>query len=143
MPTQNPRLSLTLSPDLAWQLRRLSELTGNSQSSLITSMLEGSNHFLWRLISTLEAAEEAKGRIPGHVANLMNEAQQRIEQKFGLTEVLDRAQAAAEKPRSAGTARRPHAAAAAASAPLSNRGGRSNAKEAEKPMQSRGYRDSV
>ena len=134
MPTQNPRLSLTLTPDLAWQLRRLSELTGTSQSSLITSMLEGSNHFLWRLITTLEAAEEAKGRIPGHVANLMNEAQQRIEEKFGLTEVLDQAQAAA-RPRSAGRGpalrgRNPHAAASAgeSTTPLSNRGVRSNGK---------------
>lgn len=140
MPTKNPRLSLTLSEDLAWQLRRLSELTGTSQSALITSMLEGSNHFLWRLIATLEAAQEAKERIPGHVANLMKEAQGRIEEKFGLTEVLDRAQA--EKPRSAGRAGgRQHATAA--SAPLSNRGGRSKAKEAKKPTESRGYRDSV
>lgn len=142
MPTQNPRLSLTLSPDLAWQLRRLSELTGTSQSGLITSMLEGSNHFLWRLITTLEAAQEAKGRIPGHVANLMNEAQTRIEDKFGLRDVLDQAQARAEKPRSAGkSAGRQHATASVT--PLSNRGVRSKAKEAEKPMESRGYRDSV
>jgi hypothetical protein len=135
MPTQNPRLSLTLTPDLAWQLRRLSELTGTSQSSLITSMLEGSNHFLWRLITTLEAAEEAKGRIPGHVANLMNEAQQRIEEKFGLTEVLDKAQSTR---RTAGDVEAATGRPAAAAAPLSNRGVRLKAKEAKKPTESRG-----
>lgn len=139
MPTQNPRLSLTLTPDLAWQLRRLSELTGTSQSALITSMLEGSNHFLWRLITTLEAAEEARGRIPGHVANLMNEAQQRIEEKFGLTEVLDQAQAhAARSTRNGTTAAVTAERPAAVATPLSNRGVRSRAKSPKSSAESRG-----
>jgi hypothetical protein len=139
MPTERPRLSLTLNEHLAWQLRRLSELTGTSQSALITSMLEGSDHFLWRLITTLEAAQEARDRIPGHVSNLMAEAQGKIEAKFGLVDVLDKAQKRAE--RSGGekaapaTSQRP---SAAGPNPLSNRGVRSKAKKAKKPTESRG-----
>ncbi len=143
MPTERPRLSLTLSDNLAWQLRRLSELTGTSQSALITSMLEGSDRFLWRLITTLEAAEEARERIPGHVTNLMAEAQGVIEAKFGLVESLDRVQEGTGNLRSLKAAKRGPAPGgvgrpSATSPTLSNRGVRSNTKQAKKPMESRG-----
>jgi hypothetical protein len=143
MPTERPRLSLTLSDNLAWQLRRLSELTGTSQSALITSMLEGSDRFLWRLITTLEAAEEAKQRIPRHVSNLMAEAQGVIESKFGLVESLDRVQEGTGNLRSLtgakrGPASRGNGRPSETPNPLSNRGGRSKPKQDKKSMESRG-----
>ena len=59
MPAKNPRLTITLQPVLAAQLRRLSELTGNSQSALIAELLEGSEPIFTRMIQVLEAAEQA------------------------------------------------------------------------------------
>ena len=56
MATKNPRLTITLQPSLAAQLRRLSELTGNSQSSLIAELLEGSGPVFDRMIKVMEAA---------------------------------------------------------------------------------------
>jgi hypothetical protein len=143
MPTTKRRISLTLSDNLAWQLHRLSELTGNSQSGIITSMLEGSDRFLWRLITTLEAAEEARARIPGHVTNLMAEAQGLIEAKFGLVESLDRVQEGTDNQRSLKAAKRGPAPGgdgrpSATQPTLSNRGGRSKPKQAKNPMESRG-----
>ena len=69
MATKNPRLTITLQPSLAAQLRRLSELTGNSQSGLIAELLEGSGPVFDRMIKVMEAAKTAKeamrGRSPG------------------------------------------------------------------------------
>ena len=75
MTTQNPRLTITLQPSLAAQLRRLSQLTGNSQSSLISELLDGSAPVFDRLIRVLTAAEGAKASLRGHLAMDMAEAQ--------------------------------------------------------------------
>ena len=87
MPTLNPRLTITLQPQLAAQLRRLSELTGNSQSKLISEMLEGSGPVFDRMIVVLSAAEDAKQAMKGRMAADMEQAQGRMEQQLGL--VLD------------------------------------------------------
>ena len=62
MPTKNPRLTMTLTPTTAAQHRRLSELTGSSQASLISELLEGRSSFS-KLIHVLEAAHLAKGQM--------------------------------------------------------------------------------
>lgn len=84
MPAKNPRLTITLEPTLSAQLRRLSELTGNSQSKLIAEMLEGSTPVFARLIQVLEAAQTAKESIRGKVAEDMGDAQARVEKQLGL-----------------------------------------------------------
>lgn len=85
MPTNNPRLTITLEPKLAAQLRKLSELTGNSQSNLITTLLDTQGPVFDRLIRVLEAADAAKESLKGHqLADQMKEAQERIEKQFGL-----------------------------------------------------------
>ena len=65
MPAKNPRLTITLQPTLAAQLRKLSELTGNSQSSLIGDLLEGSGPVFDRMIKVMEAAKTAKSPCVG------------------------------------------------------------------------------
>ena len=65
MTTKNPRLTITLQPALSAQFRRLSELTGQSQSSIIAELLSGSEPVLERMIRVLEAAEAAKGELRG------------------------------------------------------------------------------
>ena len=84
MPTQNPRLTITLEPTLSAQLRRLSELTGNSQSKLIAELLAGSTPTFDRLIRILEAAEAAKESVKGATAGDLREAHERLEGQLGL-----------------------------------------------------------
>lgn len=90
MPTKNPRLTMTLSPPLAAQLRRMSELTGNSQAALVSELLEGNSAVFDRLIRLLEAARDAKGEMVAQFVEDMNAAQSKIEQQLNLSlEALD------------------------------------------------------
>ena len=142
MPTQNPRLTITLEPTLSAQLRRLSELTGNSQSKLIAELLAGSTPTFDRLIRILEAAEAAKESVKGATAGDLREAHERLEGQLGLMlETLDDATAPlleeaerikrrGRKGSPGGQARAARQAAPAAgrsgvSTPISNRGVRS------------------
>lgn len=84
MPTLNPRLTITLEPTLAAQLRRLSELTGNSQSKLIAELLEGSTEVFDRLIRLLEAAHTAKDSLRSSTVKDLEAAQAKVEQQLGL-----------------------------------------------------------
>ena len=84
MPTLKPRLSLTLDPLMAAQLQRLSELTGDSQSKIITDVLEGSTEVFARLIRMLEAAQAATLEVRGHVGRDIKAAQARMERQLGL-----------------------------------------------------------
>ena len=77
MTTKNPRLTITLQPSLAAQLSKLSELTGNSQSSLIADLLDGSEPVFARLIDVLTAAKAAKLTMKGKLAQDMEDAQVR------------------------------------------------------------------
>jgi hypothetical protein len=84
MPTKNPRLTITLTPALGAQLRKLSELTGNSQSALISDLLEGSGDVFDRVIAVLSAAKEAQLSIKGKLASDMDDAQKKLEGQLGL-----------------------------------------------------------
>jgi hypothetical protein len=84
MPAKNPRITITLEPAFHATLQRLSSLTGDSQSKLVTGMLEGSQETLQRLIKVLEAADLAKGSIKGNVAQEIKQTQSRMELQLGL-----------------------------------------------------------
>jgi hypothetical protein len=84
MPTANPRLTITLQPSLAAKLRRLSELTGNSQSALVSELLSGSGAVLERIIQVLEAAQSAKESMRGMVTADIEAAQAEMEKQLGL-----------------------------------------------------------
>ena len=79
MATKNPRLTITLKPELSEHFRRLSDLTGQSQSSIISELLAGSEPVLERMIRVLEAAGAAKGAIRGRGARGLDDAQQQLE----------------------------------------------------------------
>ena len=137
MPAKNPRLTITLEPAFHATLQRLSALTGDSQSKLVTGMLEGSQETLDRLVTVLEAAQSAKESIKGNAAEEMRSTQARMESQLGLMlddfdqatlPLLAEAEAIkrrARKPKSV-LARDGRAAASAAvsevSTPISNRG---------------------
>ena len=85
MPTKNPRLTITLNPELAAQLRRLSQLTGSSQGALIGELLEGSSDVFVKIIATLEAAQKAAVSMRGQLVTDMAAAQERIEDAIGFS----------------------------------------------------------
>lgn len=92
MPAKNPRLTITIEPALHAQLRRLSELTGNSQSALIADILEGSGPVFDKVIRALEAAKTATASMRGKASVELDAAQARVEKQLGLvTDELDRA----------------------------------------------------
>lgn len=143
MPTQNPRLTITLEPAVSACLRRLSEVTGNSQSKLIAELLEGSVPIFQRVIATIEAAKSASAEIRGRLADDMGKAQERMEQQLGLVmgefdaasaPLLEEVEAVKRRARK-GTGVRARSAAVpapgapspASVTPLSNRGVRSTA----------------
>ena len=114
MPAKNPRLTITLQPSLAAQLRKLSELTGNSQSALIGDLLEGTGPVFDRMIQVLEAAKSAKESIRGKLADDMEHAQAKMEGALGLVlegfdeftgSLLDEAEAVTRRARRKGRRR--------------------------------------
>ena len=122
MATKNPRLTITLKPELSAHFRRLSELTGQSQSSIISELLAGSESVLERMVRVLEAAEAAKGAIRGRVARGLDDAQQQLEGVLGIAcggfdSVLKDLEAVAKT-----------GGAGGASTPLSNRGVRNSSR---------------
>ena len=135
MTTKKPRLTISLDPEMSQSLRRLSELTGNSQSSMISEMLSGSAPIFEKMIRVLEAAEVAKGAIKGRVTRGLDEAQTKFEKALGLSMVgfdeLETMFLDVGKPST--KVQTPTASESAAAAaisvqptPLSNRGVRSN-----------------
>lgn len=90
MPTDNPRITVTLSPEVHALLRRLSALTDNSQSAIVGGLLETSVSVFQRLIDVMEAAEQAQGRLNEEVRSTLAGAQARLEDQLGLAmETLD------------------------------------------------------
>ena len=151
MPTSNPRLTITLKPSTAAQLRRISELTGNSQSSLIAELLETSEPMFQRLITLLQAATDAKAALSQELLGSLEEAQGKLEGQLGLTldifdagakPILDAAEQITRRARKGaaqGDARSaPRAAATKGPTPLSNRGVRSTPKKTKKSTRTRG-----
>lgn len=167
MPAKNPRLTITIEPMLHAQLRRLSELTGNSQSALIAELLEGAGPTLDRVIKVLEIAQTAKDSIKGKLAEEMQAAQEKVETQLGLTldafeempvPLLEMAEAIERRSRRrsqghAGASRAGGIGSAGKGAPprgergpartvltpISNRGVRSGQETREKPIRARTY----
>src|SRR5882672_5482786 len=139
MPTSNPRLTITLDPSISACLRRLSEVTGNSQSKLIAELLEGSVPVFERVIATIEAAKSASDEIRGKLAADMQAAQGRVEAQMGfaldefdgaaapLLEAVEAVKRRARKGTGARARSAVRPATSAPSTPMSNRGVRSTA----------------
>lgn len=146
MPTKNPRLTITLKPSLAAQLRTLSELTGNSQSSLISELLDGSGPVFDRLIAVLQAAKVAKDSMKGKLIEDMDRAQQQIEGAFGLAldsfdtgtkSLFDEVEVVTRRARKGALAGEGSGRGAAQPTPLSNRGVRLDPKATKSIAHSR------
>lgn len=85
MPTLNPRITITLDESTSLQLRRLSDLTGNSQSRLVSELLQESGPVFARTILVLEAAQKAKQELKTGPAARLSSAQGRLEAGLGVS----------------------------------------------------------
>lgn len=133
MPTQNPRISITLTPALAAVLRQMSELTGNSQSAIVGELLNEAQPIFERMVRVLQAAKDVKAKVRDDMLASMEQIQTRLEQQLGLgleaidttaAPLLERAEEIRRRRGRAGMARSGAAPgpAAAVSTPMSNRG---------------------
>jgi hypothetical protein len=131
MPATNPRITITLTPEVYALLREISALSGNSQSSFVGQVLSESVPVLQRMVHMLSAANRLKeqaGISLASVAEGLDHAQGRIETQLGL--LLDDMDGAArpllEKAEAVSRRRRrkaqPSAAPARLATPISNRG---------------------
>jgi hypothetical protein len=93
MPAVNPRITITLKPEVHAILKRLSALTGNSQSAMVGSLLESSATVLERMVTVLEAAERLRSegmQAPESIRQSLDDAQAKLEQQLGLAlDVMD------------------------------------------------------
>ena len=110
---------------------RFSELTGNSQSSLIAELLQGSGPVFDRLIQVLQAAKTAKEAMRGKLVADMEDAQSKMEGAFGIAmegfdqltgSLLDEAEAVTRRARKGALKGEGSGRGAAAPTPISNRG---------------------
>ena len=137
MPAVNPRITITLQPAVHAVLRRLSELTGNSQSSLVGELLGQSLPIFERMVEVLSAAEELRQKglqASKEVGVGLEQAQARLEEQLGLeldtfrelTQPLlddaERVQRRAGRGVRGAAAPTPARAPAARKTPMSNRG---------------------
>jgi hypothetical protein len=137
MPAINPRLTITLKPEVHAVLRRLSDLAKNSQSSMVAELLESALPMFHRMIAVLEAAQKLKAegmQIPDEFRAGLDAAQTKLEGQLGLNldafdlGVLPIIEAAEKVQRRAGRAvggsavPTPARPARRASTPMSNRG---------------------
>jgi hypothetical protein len=84
MPTPNPRVSVTLTPELSAILQELSVLSGDSKSALIAGLLEQSAPVLQRMVSVLQAAATIKNEAAGEISRGLQEAHATVERQLGL-----------------------------------------------------------
>lgn len=87
MATTNPRITITLTPELHAVLRRLSSLTSNSQSAIVAELLTSSLPVFGRMCSVLEAASKLKEQglnAPQAVRDSLERAQEKLEQQLNL-----------------------------------------------------------
>lgn len=137
MPAVNPRITITLKPEVHAILKRLSALTGNSQSALVGELLESSAPVFERMATVLDAAEKLRAegmQAPDEFRASLQQAQDKLESQLGLAlgaidegtrPVLDAAEKVGRRAGRQGSARvagapgRPERAPAT---PMSNRG---------------------
>ncbi len=84
MPAVNPRLTITVPRTVAAAFAELSELTGNSQSSLIAELLEESLPLFENMIRVLRAAKTVRAESTEAFVAELDQAQARMEAHLGL-----------------------------------------------------------
>jgi hypothetical protein len=87
MATTNPRITVTLRPEVHAVLRRLSGLAETSQSAIVGDLLASSLHVFERMAEALEAAHRLKSegmRAPDAIRESLERAQHKLEGQLDL-----------------------------------------------------------
>jgi len=84
MPTLNPRVSVTLKPKTAAILLRVSELTKQSQSKMISELLESSEPVFERIIQVLTAALLVTEDLKESTRRSLESAESKLHEQLGL-----------------------------------------------------------
>lgn len=92
MATLNPRLSVTLKPSTAALLDRMSELTEQSRSSIVSEILESSEPVFERMVEVLAAAKLVKSDLKEGTKKRLEEAESQLHEQLGITmDIFDNA----------------------------------------------------
>lgn len=84
MPAINPRVSVTLTPALDATLKRLSDVSGQSKSSIIAEILEQSQGVFERMAIIMETAKTATQEAKERMAANMEEAHSKLLEQAGV-----------------------------------------------------------
>lgn len=133
-PMKNPRITITLKPEVHAIIKELSRLNDESQSAIIGSMLEHVSPVLTRMVSIMQAAEQAKDAVRGRLVGDMEAAQAKVEKSLGIVMAEFEAMEQPFLDLFDDVKRR---APKAAATPPSNRGVRSHPKKGSKPILAR------
>lgn len=79
MPTKNPRINLSMPPELYELINRLGKVSGKSMSASIVELLEASRPVLERVVVVGETARKIQQEAKGALAARVEEAQASIE----------------------------------------------------------------
>lgn len=93
MATQNPRITITLTPSTHSILQELSSLTGNSMSALVGDLLASNEPVFIRMTTVLRAAKEVTQQGHAQMVEALEKAQGKLEKQLGLA--LDQVEQAA------------------------------------------------
>lgn len=85
MATQNPRITITLTPSTHSILVELSHLTGNSISALVGDLLASNEPVFQRMNTVLRAAKEVTQVGRAQMVEALENAQGKLEKQLGLT----------------------------------------------------------
>ncbi|MCA1791774.1 MAG: ELKS/Rab6-interacting/CAST family protein [Thioalkalivibrio sp.] len=83
MPTNKPRINLTVSQNLNETLSRLAELQGRSRGAVVVDLLEAIHPPLMRTVSALEAAQSAPEELRENLRKTVEEMEQQINASLG------------------------------------------------------------
>nr|WP_238727780.1 ribbon-helix-helix domain-containing protein [Micrococcus luteus] len=84
MPAANPRVSVTLTPSMDAILKRLSDVSGQSKSSIIAEILEQSHPVFERMAAILETAKTATQEAKERMASNLEDAHAKLLEQAGI-----------------------------------------------------------
>jgi hypothetical protein len=143
MPTDNPRVSVTLSPSLDGLVERFARHQRASKSQVLRELLEAAEPALQRAVALMDAAARAGPQVMSGMAESMLRAQEKIEDVLAgsMARIDDRVDLVSQAEAIKGRRRRgghgaaggaPEAVPEPVNPPSSNRGVRSTTKGAGK-----------
>lgn len=145
MATQNPRITITLTPSTHSILQELSSLTGNSMSALVGDLLASNEPVFIRMTTVLRAAKEVTHQGHAQMVEALEKAQGKLEAQLGLAletmdqvtlPMLQKAEAVRRRTRKGGPASRGALAGAERTQPPYLTGGSGLEKPVQKPSKS-------